>query len=85
MGIHQCACRREGRATYVVTPRKSPYLAEIENKIELAHVTKVAIEHFDVAVDDLEHEQLVRVRSDTGHEEETRIAVEREVEIFRVG
>lgn len=45
----------------------------IDVQVELAHVAKVAVEDLDVAVDDLERDQLVVVRRDARHKEERRI------------
>lgn len=45
-------------------------LLEVEDEVQLAHVPKVAVQHFDIAMDDLEGRQLVVVLTDPCDEEE---------------
>lgn len=51
----------------------TPYLVEIEHKVELAHIPKKGIQHFDKKVYRFEVGQLVVVRIDARAEEEAGI------------
>lgn len=51
-------------------PTYSICLLEVEDKIQLAHVAKVSIQHLDVSMDDLERHQLVVALADSRDKEE---------------
>jgi len=59
-------------------------LGEGEDNVQLAHVAVVLIHLLDVAVDDLERDQLVVVRGAPGDEEEGGISAVNDLGVFLV-
>jgi hypothetical protein len=47
---------------------------EVEHKIQLAHVPEIPVENLDVAVDDLERDELVVAIGDARNKEERGVA-----------
>ena len=48
---------------------------EVENKVQLAHVAEVAVQHLDEVVDDVEHDQFVVGLLNARHEVKRRVPV----------
>jgi hypothetical protein len=43
---------------------------EVEDQVQLAHISEVTIKNLNVSVDDLEHQELIIIRVDTADEEQ---------------
>ena len=50
-------------------------LVEVENQIQLAHVSEVFVENLDEVMDDVQHNQLVVFLLDAGYEIQRRIPI----------
>ena len=59
-------------------------LVEVEYQIELAHVAKVLVEHFDKVVDHVQSDELVVARVDRAHKVEARVALVHHLEVAPV-
>ena len=50
-------------------------LVEVENQIQLAHVSEVFVENLDEVMDDVQHNQLVVFLLDAGYKIQRRIPI----------
>lgn len=50
------------------------YLVEVENQVQFTYISKVAVQNFDIAMDDFEGDELVSVIVDSRDKEKRSIS-----------